>query len=56
MHTSMILWILGGTIISGVAAIIALIRRGRPDDLGSVSTTWTTEHNIGYRGGDGSTS
>jgi hypothetical protein len=54
MHLSTILWIVGGTVVIVVVAISALVRRGRPDDLGSVSTTWTTEHNTGYRGGDGS--
>jgi hypothetical protein len=44
----------GGTVMIAVVAIVAVVRRGRPDDLGSVSTTWTTEHNAGYRGGDGS--
>jgi hypothetical protein len=56
MHTATILWIVGGTAILGVVAIIGLFRRGRPDDLGSVSTAWTTEHNIADRGGDRSTS
>jgi hypothetical protein len=54
MHLATILWIVGGTVVIAVVAILALVRRGRPDDLGSVSTTWTTEHNAGYRGGDGS--
>jgi hypothetical protein len=49
----MILWIVGGTVVIGVVAILALVRRGRPEDLGSVSIAWTTEHNAGYRGGDG---
>jgi hypothetical protein len=56
MHLPMILWIVGGTVVIGVIAILTVVRRGRPDDLGSVSTTWTTEHNAGYRGGDGSAS
>jgi len=56
MHISKILWLAGGAFIIAVIAIVALVRRGRPDDLGSVSTTWTTEHNAGYRGGDGSAS
>jgi hypothetical protein len=54
MHLSMILWLAGGGFVIGVIAIVAVVRRGRTDDLGSVSTTWTTEHNAGYRGGDGS--
>jgi hypothetical protein len=52
----MILWLAGGTVVVGVLAAIAVVRRGRPDDLGSVSTTWTTEHSAGYRGGDRSAS
>jgi hypothetical protein len=55
MPSSTILWIVGGTVILGVVAIIALLLRGRPDDLGSVSTKWTTEHTVGDRGRDGST-
>jgi len=47
--------------IVGAVALIALVvvaaaRHRRPQDLGSVSAAWTTEHNIGYRGGDGSSS
>jgi hypothetical protein len=56
MHTGTILWIFGGTSILAAVAIIGLFRRGRPDDLGSVSAAWTTEHNITDRGGDRSTS
>jgi hypothetical protein len=56
MHTATILWMVGGAAILGVVAIIGLVRRGRPEDLGSVSTAWTTEHNIADRGGDRSTS
>jgi hypothetical protein len=56
MHASTILWIVGGTFIIVVVAIIAFVRRSRPSDLGSVSIKWTTEHSIGYRGGDGSSS
>ena len=52
MHTSTMLWMVGGAAILGVVAILGLLRRGRPDDLGSVSTAWTTEHNLGDRGGD----
>jgi hypothetical protein len=56
MHASTILWIVGGTFIIVVVAVIAFVRRGPPSDLGSVSIKWTTEHSIGYRGGDGSSS
>jgi hypothetical protein len=52
MHTSTILWVVGGAAILGVLAILGLLRRGRSDDLGSVSAAWTIEHNIGDRGGD----
>jgi hypothetical protein len=51
----MILWLTGGAVMIGVVAIIALVRRGRPDDLGSVSAAWTNEHASGDRGGDRST-
>jgi hypothetical protein len=54
MHLSKILWLAGGALVIGVIAIVAFVRRGRTDDLGSVSTAWTTEHNAGYHGGDGS--
>jgi hypothetical protein len=50
----MILWVVGGSLAIAVFAILAIVRRGRPQDLGSVSTTWTIEHNTGHRGGDGS--
>jgi hypothetical protein len=56
MHIATILWIVGGTAILVGVAIVGLVRRGRPDDLGSVSTAWTTEHNVADRGGDRSTS
>jgi hypothetical protein len=52
MRQSMILWLTGGAVTIGVVAIIALVRRGRPDDLGSVSASWTNEHVSGDRGGD----
>jgi hypothetical protein len=54
MHLATILWIGGGTVVIAVVVISAFVRRGRPADLGSVSTAWTTEHNTGHRGGDGS--
>jgi hypothetical protein len=52
MHTSTLVWIVGGTAILGVVGILALLRRGGSDDLGSVSAAWTTEHNIADRSGD----
>jgi hypothetical protein len=48
----MILWLTGGAVMIGVVAIIAIVRRSRPDDLGSVSAAWTNEHISGDRGGD----
>jgi hypothetical protein len=51
MHISTILWMVGGLVV-GVAAIVGLLYRGGSDDLGSVSAAWTTEHNLGDRGGD----
>jgi len=38
------------------AVLVGFVRRRPSNDLGSVSTAWTTQHNIGYRGGDGSAS
>jgi preprotein translocase subunit SecG len=52
MHTPTIIWIFGGAAILCALGILILLRRGRADDLGSVSAAWTTEHNIGDRGGD----
>jgi len=46
------LWMVGGAAVLGVVAILGLLRRGRSDDLGSVSAAWTTEHTLGDRGGD----
>ena len=54
MHLSMILWLAGGAFVVGVIAIVAVVRRDRTADLGSVSTAWTTEHNASYHGSDGS--
>jgi len=52
MQGSTTLWLIAGVLATAVVAAIALMRRQRPDDLGSVSAAWTTEHNIGDRGGD----
>jgi len=54
MHLSMILWLAGGAFVVGVIAIVAVVRRDRTGDLGSVSTAWTIEHNASYHGSDGS--
>ena len=56
VRASLLLWLLGGAAMIATVTIIALVRRARPDDLGSVSAAWTTEHNITGRGGDSSTS
>ena len=53
MHLSTMLWIVGGVLAVSVVALLAIVRRRPSDDLGSVSTAWTTEHNAGYHGGDG---
>jgi hypothetical protein len=52
MQGSTTLWLIAGVLATGVVAAIALMRRQRSEDLGSVSAAWTTEHNIGDRGGD----
>ena len=52
MHTTTLLWLLGGAASLGALAIVGIFRRGRSDDLGSVSAAWTTQHNIGDRSGD----
>jgi hypothetical protein len=44
-----------GAVFLIVAAVVVAVRRRRPDDLGFVSAAWTTAHNVGYRGHDGST-
>jgi len=38
--------------VIGLVAAVLWARRNRRSDLGSVSAAWTTEHTIGYRGGD----
>jgi hypothetical protein len=48
----MFFWLTAGAVMIGVVAIVALVRRSRPDDLGSVSAAWTNEHISGDRGGD----
>jgi hypothetical protein len=52
MHAPIILWIAGGAFVIGVIGAIMFVRRRLSDDLGSVSAAWTTEHSVGYRGGD----
>jgi len=53
MHASIILSIAGGALVIALIGAIVFARRRRSDDLGSVSAAWTTEHHVGYRGGDG---
>jgi hypothetical protein len=52
MTRASILWLIGGALATGVFAAIALVRRRRSDDLGSVSAAWTSEHTLSERGGD----
>jgi hypothetical protein len=52
MHGSTTLWLIATALATGVVAAIALMRRKRSDDLGSVSAAWTTEH-AAVRGFDG---
>jgi hypothetical protein len=47
-----ILWLISAALAVGVVAVVAFLRRHGSNDLGSVSAAWTTEHNIGDRGGD----
>ena len=47
------IWYVGGAFVVLVAGLLISARsRGRTVDLGSVSTSWTTEHNAADRGGD----
>jgi hypothetical protein len=52
MHTSPTLWIVTAAVLVSFVGIVTRIRRGRSTDLGSVSTSWTTQHNVGDRSGD----
>ena len=53
MHIATILWIAGAVAVAAVVALFVAMRQPRgPSDLGSVSTTWTTEHNATTRGRD----
>lgn len=56
MQSLTALWIVGSSVVVALLAGVVLRRRGRSQDLGSVSTAWTTEHNAGDRGGDRSRS
>jgi hypothetical protein len=52
MTRASILWLIAGALATGVFAAIALVRRRRSDDLGSVSAAWTAEQTLADRGGD----
>jgi hypothetical protein len=52
MYTTSTLLIVGAAALIGVIGVIARMRRGRSGDLGSVSSAWTMNHNVGDRGGD----
>jgi hypothetical protein len=43
---------IASALVIAVKGAIVFARRRPSDDLGSVSASWTTEHNAGYRGGD----
>jgi hypothetical protein len=44
--------IVGIVLVALVAARLIATRFRRPVDLGSVSASWTNQHNAGDRGGD----
>ena len=46
------IWIVGGTLVVAIAGLLIVTRSRGPVDLGSVSTSWTTQYNAGDRGGD----
>jgi hypothetical protein len=54
MSTVLTIGLVGGAVVFTLAALLGARRRGRSNDLGSVSRTWTVEHTAGYRGGDDS--
>jgi hypothetical protein len=47
-----VIWVIGGAVVAAVAGLFLSSRSRGPVDLGSVSTSWTTEHNAADRGGD----
>jgi len=53
MHASILLWVAAVALAFGIVGAIVFARRRPSKDLGSVSTSWTTEHNATHRGGDG---
>jgi hypothetical protein len=56
MHASILLYVAVGTLVFGLVGAIVFARRRPSKDLGSVSTSWTTEHHATHRGGDGASS
>jgi hypothetical protein len=54
MNAPIIVGIVAATAVLALVTFLLSVRRRR-DDLGSVSSAWTTQHSVGYRG-DGSTS
>jgi hypothetical protein len=46
------IWIVGGSLVVAIAGFLISTRPRRPVDLGSVSTSWTTQHISGDHGGD----
>ena len=46
------MWIVGSALVAVVVGLLIATRSRAPVDLGSVSTSWTTQYNAGDRGGD----
>jgi len=46
------MWIVGSVLVAVIAVLVIATRSRAPVDLGSVSTSWTTQYNAGDRGGD----
>jgi hypothetical protein len=46
------IWVVGSTVVVVVAGLLISARSRRAVDLGSVSSSWTAEHNAADRGGD----
>jgi hypothetical protein len=46
------LLIVGALLVIVIVAVAMATRSRAPIDLGSVSTSWTAQHNAGDRGGD----
>jgi hypothetical protein len=50
MHMSIVIWIAGGLVVVATVAVVLFRAREANDqrDLGSVSRSWTTEHNASH--------